>query len=107
MPGDAIVDEPVSINGWSPRNSTRGYSGTVTIREAFARSINTIAAKLGQAVGLRTVADMAQRFDITTEVNTHPSMVLGPSEVRLIDITRASASSPQKGVAVAPFGPPP
>src|SRR3546814_18356895 len=67
MPGDAIVDEPVSINGWSPRNSTRGYSGTVTIREAFARSINTIAAKLGQAVGFRTVADMAQRFGIPTD----------------------------------------
>jgi penicillin-binding protein 1A len=104
MPGDVIVDEPVSINGWSPRNSTRGYSGQVTIREAFARSINTIAAKLGQAVGFRTVADMAQRFGITTEVNTHPSMVLGTSEVRLLDMTRAFASVSQKGVAVVPFG---
>src|SRR3546814_9413922 len=66
MPGDAIVDEPVSINGWSPRNRTRGYSGPVTIREAFARALNTIAAKLGQAAGLRTVADMAPRCGIPT-----------------------------------------
>src|SRR3546814_2487009 len=47
---------------------------------------------------------MAQRFGITTEVNTHPSMVLGTSEVRLIDMTRAFASVSQKGVAVVPFG---
>jgi penicillin-binding protein 1A len=103
-PNDTVVDEPVNINGWSPRNSTRTYSGPVTIREAFARSINTISAKLGQEVGFRTVADMAQRFGITTEVNTHPSMVLGTSDVRLIDMTRAYAAVAQKGVAVVPYG---
>ena len=47
---------------------------------------------------------MARRFGITTTVNTHPSMVLGTSEVRLIDMTRAFASVANKGVAVTPFG---
>jgi penicillin-binding protein 1A len=103
-PADTVVDSPVTINGWTPRNSTRSHSGAVTVREAFARSINTISAKLGQEVGFRTVADMAQRFGITTEVNTHPSMVLGTSDVRLIDMTRAFASVSQKGVAVVPYG---
>jgi penicillin-binding protein 1A len=103
-PNQIVVDEPVNIRGWSPRNSTRSFSGPVTLREAFARSINTISAKLGQAVGFRTVADMAQRFGITTEVNTHPSMVLGTSDVRLIDMTRAFASVAAKGVAVVPYG---
>jgi penicillin-binding protein 1A len=103
-PGDTVVDEPVTINGWSPRNSTRTHAGPVTIREAFARSINTISAKLGQEVGFRTVADMAQRFGITTEVNTHPSMVLGTSDVRLLDMTRAFAAVARKGVAVTPYG---
>ena len=103
-PDDTIVDEPVTIAGWSPRNSTRSFSGPVTIREAFARSINTISAKLGEQVGFRAVADMAQRFGITTDVDTNPSMVLGTSEVRLIDMTRAFASVAQKGVAVVPYG---
>ena len=103
-PNTTVVDDPISINGWSPRNSTRSYSGPVTIREAFARSINTISAELGQAVGFRAVADMAQRFGITTEVNTHPSMVLGTSDVRLIDMTRAYAAVARKGVAVTPYG---
>jgi penicillin-binding protein 1A len=103
-PDDAVVDEPVNINGWRPRNNDRVHRGGITIRQAFAGSINTISAKLGQEVGFRTVADMAQRFGITTEVNTHPSMVLGTSDVRLIDMTRAFAGVASKGIAVIPYG---
>ena len=103
-PEDHVVDEPVTIDGWSPRNDSRHNSGSVTLRTAFAYSINTVAAKLGQEVGFSTVADMARRFGITTPVNTHPSMVLGTSDVRVIDMTRAFASVGQQGVAVTPYG---
>jgi len=103
-PDDQVVDEPVTITGWSPRNSSRRYSGSIDLRTAFAYSINTIAAKLGLEVGFGTVADMARRFGISTPVNTQPSMVLGTSDVRLIDMTRAFASISQKGVAVTPYG---
>ena len=103
-PEDSIVDEPVTINGWSPRNDSRRNSGAVSLRTAFAYSLNTVAAKLGQEVGFNTVADMARRFGITTPVNVHPSMVLGTSEVRVIDMTRAFASVANKGVAVTPYG---
>jgi penicillin-binding protein 1A len=102
-PTDTIVDEPVTIDGWSPRNSTRTNLGPVTLREAFSRSINTISAKIGQQVGFSTVADMARRFGITTQISTFPSMVLGTSDVRLIDMTRAFASVANKGVAVTPY----
>ena len=100
---DSVVDEPVTIDGWSPRNDSRRNSGAVSLRTAFAYSLNTVAAKLGQEVGFSTVADMARRFGITTKVNTHPSMVLGTSDVRLIDMTRAFASVGNKGVAVTPY----
>ena len=103
-PEDTVVDEPVTIDGWSPRNDSRRNSGQVSLRTAFAYSLNTVAAKLGQEVGFTTVADMARRFGITTPVNTHPSMVLGTSDVRLIDMTRAFASVAAKGVAVIPYG---
>ena len=102
-PTDTIVDEPVTIDGWSPRNSTRTNLGPVTLREAFSRSINTISAKIGQQVGFGTIADMARRFGITTSISTFPSMVLGASDVRLIDMTRAFASVGNKGVAVTPY----
>ncbi|WP_298671037.1 transglycosylase domain-containing protein [uncultured Sphingomonas sp.] len=103
-PESTEIDEPVTIDGWSPRNDSRRNSGQVTLRTAFAYSLNTIAAKLGQQVGFATVADMARRFGITTTINTHPSMVLGTSDVRLIDMTRAFASVANQGVAVTPYG---
>jgi penicillin-binding protein 1A len=103
-PTDTIVDEPVTIDGWSPRNAERENLGPVSLREAFSRSINTVSAKIGQQVGFSTIADMARRFGITTPIATYPSMVLGTSDVRLIEMTRAFASIENKGVAVTPYG---
>ena len=103
-PTDTIVDGPVTINGWSPRNDTRTFSGSVTLREAFSRSINTVSAKIGQQVGFSTIADMARRFGITTPISTYPAMVLGTSDVRLIEMARAFASIGNNGVAVTPYG---
>ncbi|MFL6782574.1 MAG: transglycosylase domain-containing protein [Sphingomicrobium sp.] len=103
-PTDTIVDEPVTIDGWTPRNSTRTNLGPVTLREAFSRSINTISAKIGAQLGFSTIADMARRFGISTPISVYPSMVLGTSDVRLIDMTRAFASVANKGAAVTPYG---
>jgi len=103
-PDTGVTDEPVTINGWSPRNANGRFAGDIDVRTAFAYSINTVAAKLGVEVGFPTVADMARRFGVTTPVNTHPSMVLGTSDVRLIDMTRAAASIARKGIAVTPYG---
>jgi penicillin-binding protein 1A len=102
-PTDTIVDEPVTIDGWSPRNSTRTNLGPVTLREAFSRSINTISAKIVAQLGFATIADMARRFGISGKISTFPSMVLGTSDVRLVDMTRAFASVANHGVAVSPY----
>src|SRR5947209_155501 len=103
-PTDQIVDEPVDIGGWRPQNDNHTYSGPVSLREAFARSINTVSAKIGNQLGVSTIADMARRFGITTPISTFPSMVLGTSDVRLIEMTRAFASVGNNGVAVTPYG---
>ena len=102
-PTDTVVDEPVTIDGWTPRNSTRTYSGAVTLREAFSRSINTVSAKIGDALGFGTIADMARRFGIGGSISTYPSMVLGTSDVRLIDMTRAFAAVQNRGISVMPY----
>jgi len=103
-PQDKVVDEPVVIDGWSPRNSGGSYAGEIDVRTAFAYSKNTVAAQLGNEVGFGTVASMARRFGISTPVNTLPSMVLGTSDVRLIDMARAFAAVSAKGNAVEPYG---
>ncbi len=103
-PNDRVVDEPVTIEGWSPHNSGGSYAGQIDVRTAFAYSKNTVAAKLGEQVGFGLVAGMARRFGITTPVNTLPSMVLGTSDVRLIDMTRAFAAVSAKGASIEPYG---
>ncbi|MBC2666958.1 PBP1A family penicillin-binding protein [Novosphingobium flavum] len=103
-PDDAVVDEPVTIDGWSPHNDGGRYAGQIDVRTAFAYSKNTVAAQLGNEVGFGTVAGMARRFGITTPINTLPSMVLGSSEVRVIDMTRAFAAVAAKGTSIEPYG---
>ncbi len=103
-PDDEVVDEPVTIQGWSPRNSNGAFAGKIDVRTAFAYSKNTVAAQLGNEVGFGAVAAMARRFGISTPITTVPSMVLGTSDVRLIDMTRAFASVSAKGIALDPYG---
>jgi penicillin-binding protein 1A len=104
QPDSIVPDAPVRIGAWSPRNDNGRYAGPVPLRAAFAYSINTVAVRLAQDVSTRAVADMAQRFGITTHINTMPSMALGSSEVRVIDMTRAYAAVARGGVGVTPYG---
>ncbi len=103
-PEDTVKDTQTTIEGWTPRNSGGGYSGEMSLRSAFAFSKNTVAAQLGNEVGFGTVASMARRFGITSEITTVPSMVLGSSEVRLLDMTRAFAAVSAGGRSVEPYG---
>ncbi len=103
-PEDMVEDKPVEIDGWQPKNSGGNYAGEISLRTAFAYSKNTVAAQLGQEVGTSSIADMARRFGISTPINTQPSMVLGTSETRVIDMTRAFAAVAAKGRSVTPYG---
>jgi penicillin-binding protein 1A len=103
-PEDKVNDTPVTIDGWSPRNANGRNVGETDLRTAFAYSINTVAAQLGNEVGFGTVAAMARRFGVDSKVDTYPSMVLGSSEVRVIEMVRAFAGIAAKGKPVEPYG---
>jgi len=103
-PEDMVEDKPVEIEGWQPKNSSGNYDGEISLRTAFAYSKNTVAAQLGQEVGTSSIANMARRFGITTPINTQPSMVLGTSETRVIDMTQAFASVASNGRSITPYG---
>ena len=103
-PEDKVEDKPVEIEGWSPKNSGGNYAGEISLRTAFAYSKNTVAAQIGQEVGTSSIANMARRFGITTPINTQPSMVLGTSDTRVIDMTRAFAAVAAKGRSITPYG---
>ena len=103
-PDSPVFDRPITIDGWTPRNSGGTYAGEIDVRAAFAYSKNTVAAQLGESVGFGTVASMARRFGITSPISTYPSMLLGASEVRLIDLTAAFAAVQVEGRSVEPYG---
>jgi penicillin-binding protein 1A len=103
-PEDMVEDKPIEIDGWQPKNSSGKFAGEISLRTAFAYSKNTVAAQIGQDVGTGSIANMARRFGITTPVNTQPSMVLGTSDTRVIDMTQAFAAVAAGGRTVTPYG---
>ena len=86
-PDDVREDAPVNIGGWRPTNFDGLYSGNVTLSDAFARSINTVAVRLTQEIGAGKVAELARRFGLGT-IPPHPAapIALGAYETSLIDL---------------------
>lgn len=102
-PDDRVVDEPLTIGRWSPRNSNRRFLGEMTLRQAFALSVNTVAVRLAQRHGFDTVASMARRFGITTPIASDATMALGTSDVTLLQLTSAYAAIAAGGVEARPW----
>jgi penicillin-binding protein 1A len=102
-PDDIVEDKPVRIGNWSPKNNNGKFIGPVTVRNAFALSINTVAVELAARVGFDTVADMARRFGITTPIDRRPAMALGASDVTLLEMTQAYATVAAGGVEARPW----
>ena len=103
---DVRFDEPVVIQGWRPRNYDDGYRGPVTLRTAFALSINTVAAEVASEVGPERVAELARRLGVTTmpDRSTYvpPSIALGSIETSLWDMTSAFATFMNDGRRIDP-----
>ncbi len=103
-PDDRFVDEPVLLDGWTPRNYDDKYMGEVTLREAFARSLNSVAVRVALETSPEAVAAMARRLGITSPISATPSIALGTSEVSLLELTGAYATFANGGVGVWPYG---
>ncbi|MEL6062639.1 MULTISPECIES: PBP1A family penicillin-binding protein [unclassified Methylobacterium] len=91
-PDSVMVDRPVQIGDWEPENDDGRYRGSVPLRTAFALSINTVAAQLGQEVGIPAVIATARKLGIQSDLPNVPSLVLGSGAVSLLEMTRAYGS---------------
>lgn len=103
-PDSTIEDEPVDIAGWKPRNSDGRYLGKITLRQAFARSSNVAAARLTQAVGVKSVIKAARDLGITTPIPNEATIALGTSTVSLLELTAAYAAVANESYPVAARG---
>jgi penicillin-binding protein 1A len=96
-------DAPISIRGWSPENYSRDYRGAVTLRDALATSLNTVAVRLGLEVGPKTVVQTAQRLGISSPLQANASLALGTSEVTPIELVGAYAAFANGGMGTIPY----
>jgi penicillin-binding protein 1A len=106
-PDSRFEDAPIRVKTpsgpWAPKNYAGRYYGEVTLREAFARSLNSVAVRVSQQVGPEEVAATARRLGITTPLEPVPSLALGAAEVSLIELTGAYATFANGGAGVWPY----
>ena len=103
-PDTPVVDEPVTINGWSPRNFEPEFLGPTTLSNALAHSVNTVAARLADQVGRGRVVATARRLGITSPLGEAPSMALGVYGVSPLELATAYDAFSNGGRRVAPYG---
>jgi penicillin-binding protein 1A len=103
-PTDTVEDTPVELAGWTPANYNDEYRGTLTVREAFARSSNVAAVRIAQRVGAREVARTAREFGIESELGDDASIALGSYETTLLELTSAYAAFAAGAAPVRPHG---
>ncbi|HYB05140.1 MAG TPA: PBP1A family penicillin-binding protein [Methyloceanibacter sp.] len=101
-PDSIADDEPVIVDGWSPKNHSGTHRGEVTLRDSFAQSINTVAVKLADDVGRPEVVRTARRLGIHSELHDRPSLALGTAEVTPLELVAAYVPFANGGEGVAP-----
>ena len=101
-PNSMAYDGPTTVAGWSPKNYTGTYRGEVSLRDAMAESLNTVAARLGAEVGGWRVVRTARRLGIHSKLHDRPSIALGTAEVNLLELTGAYAPFANGGQGVMP-----
>ncbi|TDQ83196.1 penicillin-binding protein 1A [Dongia mobilis] len=103
-PSSRMMDAPIRVGNWQPGNYNDKYFGDVDLREAFARSLNSVAVRLSEQIGLARVIDMAQRLGLTSPIGKDASIVLGTSEASLLEMTAAYTVFANQGRGVWPYG---
>lgn len=109
-PCDSIIDAPFTIprgkwgvsDDWSPKNSTGKFSGTTTLSDALAKSINTVSAKLIDMVGPRAVIDMTKKLGVNSDIPEQVAISLGAVDISVHDMVAAYSTFANQGVYIKP-----
>ena len=83
---------------WTPTNANGSFSGdSIPLKGAFAKSINSIAVRLGQEVGIKSIIETAQKMGIQSPLDDTPSLALGSSDVNLLELADAYSTIANDG----------
>jgi len=101
-----IEDAPLVVETqggtWEPENYDKAFRGPVSVREALERSLNVPAARIGQAVGISRVVEMARRLGIESHLPAVPSLALGTAEISPLEVATVYATFANGGLRPTP-----
>jgi penicillin-binding protein 1A len=95
-------DGPIAVKGWKPENYEHEYMGAVTLTQALANSLNTVAVRLTLEFTPAAVIRTAYRLGISSLLEPNASIALGTSEVSPLELVSAYATFANGGFAVSP-----
>ena len=88
---------------WAPTNADGHFSGVnITLKQAFAMSINSVAVRLGQECGIERIANTAHEMGIKSKLDPTPALALGSSDVTLEELVNAYCTPCNNGVHRSP-----
>ena len=88
---------------WTPTNANGHFSGdSIPLKGAFAKSINSVAVRLGQEMGIKNIIKTAQDMGIKSPLDDTPSLALGASDVNLLEMVNAYCTIADDGKHVEP-----
>ncbi|MBI2606547.1 MAG: PBP1A family penicillin-binding protein [Deltaproteobacteria bacterium] len=85
---------------WSPKNYEKAYRGHITLREAFANSINIPMARIAMDVGVPSIADLARKLGIASPMLSVPSLTLGAVDLSAVELLQAYTVFANRGERV-------
>ncbi len=104
QPSDHFDDAPIRIGGWRPHDYENHYRGDVTMAEALAQSINTVAVEVALRAGIDNVVHVAHRLGIASRLTRDATIALGTDEVNLLELVSAYAPFANGGIGIWPYG---
>ena len=103
-PETEILDGPLRIGQWQPKNFDKRYRGPVSLAAGLAGSVNTVAVRIAELSGRGRVVETARRLGITAALRPTPSLALGASELTLLELTAAYGPFANGGLGVWAYG---
>lgn len=86
-----VLDKKTGLmKTWTPNNANGRFSNdSLPLKVAFARSINSVAVRLGQEMGIKNIIRTAQDMGIKSPLEDEPSLALGSSDVNLLEMVNS------------------
>ncbi|MCF8479218.1 MAG: PBP1A family penicillin-binding protein [Rhodospirillum sp.] len=103
-PDSILEDAPITVEGWTPSNYADSHRGPVSLTEALALSLNTVAVRVSESAGRSSVVQVARRLGVIGNLSPSPSIALGVFEVSPLDLTAAYVPFANGGFAMLPHG---